>query len=454
MFLRKRLLLIIYISVACIITVCFLKTESKSARVTPPSLTLITSDSDHIVSAYAISSHNIDTHKRDSSTLLISDLQKKIHANTEKNNLKNILSIWIKKNPNAVMNYLLALRDDKFKTTVLALAMEIWHRHEENALNNWLLTAPISNTLDDAITMFCTFDKLSLGRSVQYARYINNINKQDTTTKALLKKWIKIDTASSIQWMVDDYESYQRFGVETYQVILDSDFNAALLSLPVLSSGDLSTSQNIIDIFIAKLYLSVDYENIDINSIKTSILTLPESDFKDMVLLSIAPVIFKIGDAYDGMVFIEAMPSGPSRDSLEYNLINLLVQRDVVMALEYVGQMGNDNRQDLHNTIITQWAQKDLVAANEWLKQSEIKSTDFIMPLVQTAINKKNAEIANEWLKKIDKDHDTSELKFRIAKLLYEESPQSGLEYLQGASQFSEEEKEKLFQYIENNQIH
>ena len=446
MFLRKYPLLTAFMLVACITTVCFLLIENKNTIAEKPSITPITSNFDNILSA-----HSSDTRKRNGNDLLLSDLQKKIHANTKRKTLENILTLWVKKNPHTLMNYLLTLRDEKFKITVLALAMEIWHSHEKGALTNWLLSVPVSNILDDAIAVFCTFDTLSLDESVGYARHINNINKQDNATKALLKKWIEIDTTNSVQWMVDDYDSYQRFGVEVYQVILDSDFNRALLSLPLLSTGDLSTSRNIIDIFIAKLYLSDENEDIDIHSIKTSIVTLPESDFKDMALLSLAPVIFKFGDAYDGVVFLKTMSPGPARDSLEHNLINLLVQKDIVIALEYVEQMDNDNRQDLHNTIIAQWAQKDLLAANEWLKQYDSKSTDFILPFVQTAINQKNAHIAKEWLKKIDKNIDTTEIKFRIAKLLYDESPQSAHEYLQDISRFSEEEKEKLFQYLENS---
>lgn len=397
-------------------------------------------------------SRKIDNKKENDAHSLLHDLQKNIRPNTKTEILTNTLSLWIKKKPTAVMNYLLKIDEKKRQITTLALAMEIWHNNDKKAFNNWLLRTDTSNTLDDAIAIFCQIDSLLPETSIEYARNINNVKKQDHVIVELLKRWINADIENAVHWMIDDYDSYQRFGVASYQTIIASDVGTALLTLPLLYTGDISTSKRIIDMFIAKLYQSNNNGNIDINAIKTSLLTTPESDFKDMALLSLAPVVFKLGDAYDGMVFMEMMPAGATRDSLEHNFINLLVERDVIAALDYAALMDNKNRQEIQHTIITQWAQKDLLATNEWLKKSDINSTEFILPLIQTAINKKNATIAKEWIKKLDDTQETIEIKFKVAKLLYEGNPQSAQEYLQDISQLTQEEKNKIFQYIESNQ--
>ena len=391
-----------------------------------------------------------ESKKTENKKNLIIELQKEIHSEAEK--IKSKLSFWIKKNPLLVMNYLLTINKNKFQTNTLALAMEIWHKNDKQAFNHWLLTAPTSKTLDDSIVFFCSLNNLPPKTYIQYARSINNINKQDDTTLEILKNWIRYDAEGAILWMIDDYDGYQRFGTESYKAIIEADFNTALLSLPLLHTGDISISKNIIDIFITKLYKSTNNQNTDIDLIKTSLLTLPESDFKDMALLSLAPIIFKLGDAYDGINFMEMIPTGKTRNSLEHNFINLLIEQDATIALDYLSQADTENRQKIQNIIITQWAQKDLEATDEWLKKSDINSVDIILPLVQTAINKKKPTIAIEWIERIGGDQETIELKFKIAKLLYKENPQSAQKYLQDISQITNEEKDKIFQYIENNQ--
>ena len=381
------------------------------------------------------------------------ELEKNININTDKIILNDFLMQWMQKHPKVIMDYILTINDKNFQLNVLVLAMKIWHDEASSALEHWLSTVKSNDVIDNAIVGLCHIDSVDLATSLRYAEKINNIEQQDRTILMQLKKWIEVDVDATISWVLKSDGSYQRFGVDVFQELMSHDFETALFSLSLLSNGDLTTSRSIIDLFVSKAHQSINNENADIESISMAILLLPHSDFSEMVLLSLAPIILEQNDIYSNINFLDELPTGTIKDSLQHQLVSLLVERDVITALDYVALMDeSENRQQVLNTMTIQWAKNDLSAASEWLESSNIASTEIILPLVQIAINQKNTDIASEWLNKIQSTEETAEFEFKVAKLMYEKDPYSATEYLQESSQLSQENQTLLLEYIASNE--
>ena len=381
------------------------------------------------------------------------ELQKNININIDKAVLDDFLMRWMQKRPKVVMGYILTINDKTFQFNVLVSAMKIWHGEESSALERWLLTVEPSEVLDNAIAGFCHVGSLDLETSLRYAEKINNIEQQERTILMQLKKWVEIDVDATISWVLETNDSYQRFGVDIFQELIGNDFETALFSLSLLSNGDLTISQQVIDLFIAKAHQDINDEGADIDAISMAILLLPHSDFSEMVLLSLGPIVLDQSDIYSSMSFLDELPTGTIQDALQHQLVSLLVERDITTALDYVALMDeSENRQQILNTMTIQWAKNDLSAASEWLGSSNIVSTDIILPLVQIAINQKNTDIGIEWLNKIESSEETAEFEFKLAKLMYEEDPYSARKYLQEASQLSQENQTLLLEYIASNE--
>ena len=413
-----------------------------------------------VVAINAKSNHDVmvDDVKRSliTKTELESDFQneltKNININTDKTILNDFLIFWMQKQPKVVMDYILTIDDKKFQFSVLVLAMTIWHDEVPSALEHWLLTVESSDVIDNAIVGLCHVDSVDLAISLRYAEKISNIEQQDRTILMQLKKWVEVDVDATILWALKSNDNYQRFGVGIFQELIRNDFEIALFSLSLLSNGDLTTSRKVMDLFVTKAYQDINDQGADIDAISMAILLLPHSDFSEMVLLSLAPIVLEQNDMYSSMKFLDQLPTGTIQNALQHQLVSLLVERDVIAALDYVALMDESkNRQQILNTMTIQWAKNDLSAASEWLGSSNIMSTDIILPLVQIAINQKNTDIATEWLNKMESTEETAEFEFKIAKLMYEEDPYSARKYLQEASQLSLENQTLLLEYIASN---
>ena len=91
-----------------------------------------------------------------------------------------------------------------------------------------------------------------------------------------------------------------------------------MFSLSLLSGSDYSTSTEVADLFAKKLYQSKNSTESDVSDVANTILSLSDSKFKDMLLLTLAPTVFELGNTYDSIVLLETMTNGPARDSLQH----------------------------------------------------------------------------------------------------------------------------------------
>ena len=138
------------------------------------------------------------------------------------------------------------------------------------------------------------------------------------------------------------------------------------------------------------------------NNVANGILSLSDSKFKDMLLLTLAPTVFEFGNTYDSMVLLEAMTDGPARDSLQHNFVSQLTeQQGVNAALDYLNLLIDDEmKQQLISTMLTQWSKHDIVAAHNWFNswESASASPETTLSLTQIAISQKNIPIATSLL--------------------------------------------------------
>lgn len=456
MSLKKQIILITSILALCI--TCILWLGMQNASVIPmQKAKRYTQSNNDVENDEANKATTIDINNEAS---LFDELQKNITPDTEHAILHSFLAHWINKNPNTVMRYILDIHNTQLQLNVLTIALKVWHTEKPSALNEWLLTTTPSNTLDHALIKLCNWEDLKPEVALQYAEKISDVNQRDTATIDQLKEWANIDVDQAVSWTIKNDEIYQRFGPAIYRNIIDTNLDLALSSLSLLVSSDLATSAEIVDLINAKIHqLTNNPEYTDDRWIATALLSLPlaQSEFKDMLFYSLAPTVLKQSDTYNSIAFVEAMPAGPTQDSLQHHLVGLLIEHDVSTALGYVSLITDkEKQQPLISTIVKKWAKKDLLASSDWLASLGTAPSDASLALIQTAIQKKNTSIAKKWVKKIKNSpqntQETTKFEISITALIYEKDPQSASQYLNDIPEISNDDKDILFQYIVNNQ--
>ena len=379
--------------------------------------------------------------------------EKNLTPYISKDTTHQFLKHWVHQNPYDLLGYILQISEAEFQLRTLSEALNIWHSEAPDTLSDWILKTEASSVMTTA----CQTEKLIPSLCIQYADKVSIIEEQNNIIEQQLKHWVTTDAEAAILWSIKSDDNYKRFGVDVFRQVINLEFDTALFSLSLLSGSDYSTSTEVADLFAKKLYQSKNSTESDVSDVANTILSLSDSKFKDMLLLTLAPTVFEFGNTYDSMVLLETMTNGPARDSLQHSFISQLTeQQGVNAALDYLNLLIDDEmKQQLISTMLTQWSKHDIVAAHDWFNSWESASPETTLSLTQIAISQKNIPIATSLLNKITSEpentYETSEYSFQLAKLMYDENPESAINYLQNTLQLSKQNKKLIIDYFVND---
>lgn len=348
---------------------------------------------------------------------------------------------WMSKEPKNVMVYLLNLKDEHFRLSMLLLAMTAWSDIDSDAFNAWLWLTKASATLDIAIFELCQSNNLSPRLAIQYTDKMNDIDLRDKSITNIIQKWVNTDTLDAIDWVSQNNETFQQYGEQTYSLVIETDIDVALSSLYLLSDKDPSITAAIIDAISTKILQLVSEEEFDADNIALALLSLPNSDFSDTIIDAILPLILSHSSTENAISLIDNISSDDLRDAMQQKMVGILMDRDIPTALSFIDYFENDDkRQQAFDTVITYWAEQDLPAASDWLSSVDIGNSDAGFSLAQIAVQKKDVNIAQKWVKKIENTYDVDEMRYLIFNLLYQEDTDLAVNYLNQETDFSEQE--------------
>ena len=360
-----------------------------------------------------------------------------------------LLKGWISERPSELLGFILQMRDRELRLKFLGRAMELWHNDAPDALYEWVSTVSGSPPM----TELCGTESFAPKLCVEYAEKLADIGQQNRIINHQLRPWLIADSDEVIAWLVKGDERYQRFGANVFSALIELDFDTALFLLAQISDRDLSTSTEIADLIVQKLYQTQN--SVQTNASANAALALSDSIFKDRLLLALAPVLFELGDTYNSIVVLDAMSDGSARDALQHNFVRKLTeQQGAEAALQYLAQL-NDQRkmQELIDTVMVRRSRDDLIDAHALFKTLNNPHPETILSLTQVAIEQKNIPIAVELLdslKNTSNNIETAEYDFQLARLMYDDNPESAFAYLDANLELSTEDKKALMAYLAN----
>ena len=395
--------------------------------------------------------------KIDSTEQMPFDGNLNVHASDAEMN--RFLKHWINKNPHYLAEQIMRIEDEKSRLKILALALKIWHSSDPKGLHNWGATVKANASM----TTFCRTHSFIPRLCIKYAEQMIGEEPPNNIVEYQLKHWVATDVEGAISWCANDDDSFRRYGVDVFRHAIEIDFDEALFSLSLLISADFETSSEVADLIVKKLYGSRDDRprgdtKNDINTVANSILSLPDSQLRDMFLLSIAPFLFQYGDSYNSMVLLEALSESPARDSLQHSFVGWLTERQGEQAaLAYLAQISNrEKKQELMSTVVVRWGKDDIFSAHHWFTSWHDAPTETAFSLTEIAIAKENISIAKALLDKIRNETgskiETAEYDFQLAKLMHKQDSDSAVKYLEQSIGLAKHDQERLKAYLTNGQ--
>jgi len=359
---------------------------------------------------------------------------------------------WMKKEPFEVMVYLLNLKDDELRFSMLLFAMEAWSNIDSNDLNKWLSITQNTYTLDFVIVSLAKNNTLPLRLAIQYAEKINSTSLRDKSITEIIQNRVYTDIYSVIEWAGNNDDVYREYGKKIYEVVIKENIEVALSYTYLLSDKDNSVNASIINIFIDQTFKLVSVEQFAADNIALALLSLPDTEFSSKIIDAISPIILSSITIDNGISLIDSISNDGIRDMMQQKMVAILIQDDIPSALNYINYLENDEkRQETFDTIIYHWANQDLSAASDWLSSVDINNSDAGFSLAEIAIQQKNIVIASEWVKKIEDRYDVDEMHYLIFKELYQKDRDLGISYINSQTSFSEQDIYMILNSMNDN---
>ncbi|MEL0658717.1 hypothetical protein V6255_06130 [Psychromonas arctica] len=365
---------------------------------------------------------------------------------------KAFFVLWMSKEPESVMAYLLNLKDGDFRFSMLLLAMKAWSDTDSDALNTWLLMTKTGTTLDFVIVELSQNNNISPQLAIQYTEKINEIDLRNKSIDQILQKWVDTDIFDAVDWVSQNNIAYQQYGLPIYSLVIEEDMDVALSSLYLLSDKDPSITAAIIDAITTKTFQLVSEEGFDADNIALALLSLPHNDFSDTIIEAILPLILSHSSTDNTISLIDNISSDEVRDAMQQKMVGILMRSDIPTALNYIDYFeSDDKRQQAFDTIINHWAEQDLSAASDWLSSVDIGNSDAGFSLAQIAVQQNDINIAQKWIKEIENNYDVDEMHYLIFNQLYQENTSSAVDYLNDQTDFSEQEIHTILSSMNSN---
>ncbi|WP_236546694.1 hypothetical protein [Psychromonas sp. L1A2] len=365
---------------------------------------------------------------------------------------KAFFVLWMSKEPESVMAYLLNLKDENFRFSMLLLAMTAWSDSDSDALNTWLLTTKTGTTLDFVIVELSQNISISPQLAIQYTEKINEIDLRNKSIFNIIQKWVDTDIFDAVGWVSQNNVAYQQYGLPIYSLVIEEDIDVALSSLYLLSDKDPSITAAIIDAITTKTFQLVSEEGFDADNIALALLSLPHNDFNDTIIEAILPLILSHSTTDNTISLIDNISNDEVRDAMQQKMVGILMRSDIPTALNYIDYFeSDDKRQQAFDTIIYHWAEQDLSAASDWLSSVDIGNSDAGFSLAQIAVQQNDINIAQKWIKEIKNNYDVDEMHYLIFTQLYQENTDSALDYLNDQTDFSEQEIHTILSSMNSN---
>lgn len=400
--------------------------------------------------------HNDDGKKQNvnNSSALGTLLHQFIVANTQHTTAqyKAFFELWMSKDPQGIMIYLLNLKDKDVRLSMLLLAMATWSDIDSGAFNIWLLTTKTSTTLDLAIFELSQSNLIASPFAIQYTEKISDIELRNQSITHIIQKWISSDMFDAIDWVNQNNLTFQQYGLQVYSLAIEEDIDLVLSSLYLLSDKPISMTAPIVDAISTKIFQLVNEEEFDADNIALTLLSLSNNDVSETIIEAILPLILTHSTTENAISLIDNISDSDFHDAMQQKMVGILMERDIPAALNFIHYFeSDDKRQQTFDTIISYWAKQDLSAASDWLSSVDIGNSNAGFSLAEIAIQKKEVNIAKKWVKEIEDSYDVDEMHYLIFNLLYQEDIDSAVNYLNEQTHFSEQEVLTILSAMNDN---